>query len=73
MTPEQEQLVLKIVSQLADTQLVIGHYYGDHLFECLFCHAEPSVYSIAFKHAPDCPVLLAQQLRKTINDEYERT
>ena len=69
MTPEQEHLVLKILSGLADTQLVIRDYYGSNFFECLFCTCASAVFKDDFKHAPDCPVALAQQLRKTIHDD----
>ena len=71
MTPEQEQLVLKMLSKLADMQLVSHdrHSYGYNLYACLFCDGEPSVFRSDFSHYHDCPVILAQQLRKTINDD----
>ena|SRR5260221_864797 len=70
MTIEQEQLICKIATQLQEADL-LQFYYWQQAYECSLCNGEPAAFKDDFKHAPDCPLLLAQQLQKTINDEYE--
>ncbi len=65
ITPEQAQLTLTMLRKLADVKLL---YNNDHMFECLFCQGEPQGLSDFFKHVPDCPVLLALQLRELPRD-----
>ncbi len=68
MTIEQEQLIYKIATQLQEADLV-QFYYWQNAYECNVCNGDPAITRSDFKHSPDCPLVLAQQLRKTLNDE----
>ena len=67
MTIEQEQLIYKIATQLQEADL-LQFYYWQQAYECKLCKGEPAALESDFQHMPDCPLILAQQLRKTLND-----
>jgi len=68
MTIEQEQLICKIAMQLQEADL-LQFYYWQQAYECPLCNGDPAATKEDFKHTSDCPVVLAQQLRKTLNDD----
>jgi len=64
MTPQQEQLVLAILTKLADVQPVIDPYYEDHpVYQCIFCGKNDNLMS-SIAHTEDCVVALAKQLKE---------
>ena len=66
MTPEQERLVIAMLTKLADVQPVIDPDYKDDesrtVFQCVFCGSSDRFGVII--HAEDCVVTLARKLRE---------
>jgi hypothetical protein len=64
MTPEQQQLVLQIVSQL-DRDAVTGDIWEQR---CMYCNGATEGYSdsYGFVHSNYCIVPLVEQLRETM-------
>ncbi len=68
MTIEQEQLIYEIAMKLQEADLLQFDYW-QKVSECPMCNGEPAALKDDFKHAPDCPLILAQQLRDTLQDD----
>jgi hypothetical protein len=66
MTPEQERLVLEMLTKLADVQPVINPDYKDDesgtVFQCVFCGSS-SRFGVII-HDNDCIVTLARKLKE---------
>ncbi len=64
MTPQQELLVLTMLTKLADAQLA----KINEISYCLFC-SKTEKYFEQIKHSDDCIVMLAKKLKDTLKEQ----
>lgn len=81
MTPKQEQLVLTMLTKLADEGAVLLHWFDGIVTKtCIFCSQQATgglLWSGAVKtdpiiHSNNCLVTLAKQLQETLQQEEQQ-
>jgi hypothetical protein len=65
MSPEKEQLLLKIIDGILSANDYLGPITGDYPNrKCPFCHGKDGGYWDQFDHTESCPYILNEQLKK---------